>query len=95
MLSYGTKYVKQIIPPAIQLEKEDQEKEDMTLYTREYEEDKIRYVGTGYNLNGRFFRHGKGRLYFEDGSLEYEGDFFPRRGERSRHLLLGKRKRDV
>lgn len=76
-MMYGTECAKEISLPIIQLKEEEPEREDMALYEREEKEGtKVRFSGTGYNLNGRFYRHGKGRIYDVDGGLEYEGDFF-------------------
>lgn len=76
MLLYGTELVKQIVLPIIQLEEAEREQRDMYLYSREFQEGNARYIGAGYNLNGRFYRHGMGRIYDEEGGLEYEGAFF-------------------
>lgn len=33
------------------------------------------YVGKGYNRGDRFFRHGKGKEFWPNGNLRYDGDF--------------------
>ena len=54
----------------------DRAQEDMKVYERNcYDCETLIYEGEGYRLNDRFYRHGQGKAYRLDGSLEYQGEF--------------------
>ena len=75
--SFGFSRAAQISLPYILIDEQDRQQEELKAYERKcYDDGELIYEGEGYNLNDRFYRHGQGKAYRKNGSLEYEGKFY-------------------